>query len=363
MHDRTQITATQFAVTLYPIAIGTIYFPAAGIVVPLAGTAGWMAVLLAFTVSALWVLIAAKLCRWAPAGNFATAVVSWLGPWIGRAFLVHLLAIGLWLGGLLMLQGSLVFHAIALPATPPLALTLSTLLLIILTDLKGVEVYLRTVQFLLFLSLPLIVGLLFGLLPSIKPSDLLPLFGKGPAGIAHATYLSLPWAMDGVVFTLFFGCLVQDKQSLTSRALLPIALAGLTLAAFVSITVVKLGLGVTETYIYPSAQLALGSGLGGFLQGLELFFYPLWLVTTYVKSAAFFLLASESTRGLLPSLSQPWRAALLGACFLAISLVPKNINEMVGSIARVNNSLIGSLYWILPLLFMLAWRRRRKQDA
>ncbi len=363
MRNRQQITAIQLAIVIYLIAIGTIYFPAAGIVVPLAGTAGWMAITIAFLIGLLWVGLAVLLCHWAPSGNFTEAVFTWFGSWVGRGLLVYLLAIGVWLGSLLMLQGSLVFHAIALPATPPLALTLSTLILIVWTDLKGIEVYLRTVQLLFFLGAPLIAGLLFGTIPLADLGRLLPLFGKGPVGLAKATYQALPWAMDGTIFTLFLGSMVSDKERLGRWTVLPILAAGLSLAGFVLLTIAELGIGVAESFVYPTAQLALSSRLGGFLQGLELFFYPLWLVTTYIKSTAFFVLASECLCGFLPPLRQPWRALLLGAAYLAISRMPQNINEMAGSIARVNNSVVAAFYWLLPLLLILAWWRRRKRSA
>jgi len=359
MQNRQQFTAIQLAIVIYLIAIGTIYFPAAGIVVPLAGTAGWMAIAIAFLIGLLWVGLAVLLCHWAPSGDFTEAAQAWFGPWIGRGLMIYLLVIGVWLGGLLLLQGSLVFHAIALPATPPLALTLSTLVLIVLTDFKGIEVYLRTVQVLFFLGAPLITGLLFGTIPLVNMDKLLPVLGKGPAGLAKATYQALPWAMDGTIFTLFLGSMVSDKERLGRWTLGPILAAGMSLAGFVLITIAELGIGVTESFVYPSAQLALSSRLGGFLQGLELFFYPLWLVTTYIKTTAFFMLASACLRGLVPVLKQPWRALLLGAAYLGVSWIPENINEMAGSIARVNNSVIAAFYWLLPLLLIVAWRRRK----
>ncbi|MGI6357709.1 MAG: GerAB/ArcD/ProY family transporter [Bacillota bacterium] len=358
--NRTEVTAAQFALSLYPIAIGTVYFPAAGILVPIAGTAGWLAMAIAFAVGLLWAVLAAKLGQWAPPGNFPQAVFSWWGPWIGRLMLLFLVAVSLWLGSLLMLQGSLVFHAIALPSTPPLALTVSTLFLIVYSDWKGIEVYLRTVQFLTLLAIPLPLGILWGTIPLVNLQNLLPVFGTGPARIAHATYLALPWAMEGTIFTLFLAPLVKDKKKVCKAAATSIALTGLTLTSLMVITVGALGRGFAEGYAYPSAQLALNAPFGGFLNGLELFFYPLWLVSTYIKSTAFFILASESLRGLLPVLKQPWRCLTLGAAYLALSRVPRDSVQLTGSISRVGNTFIASLYWLLPLLAIYAWWRRRK---
>ncbi len=360
MKRKTQVTAVQFGLSLYPIAVGNIYFRAAGVVVPLAGAAGWLAIVIAFAVGLLWVLLTAKLSRWAPKGGFAQAVFTWWGRWIGSLVLIYLAAVGLWLGSLILLEGSMVFHSIALPATPPLTLTLCTLFLMVISDLKGIEVYLRTVQFLTLLGIPLLLGILWGTAPLMKLENLMPLLGTGPAGIAHATYLSLTWAMDGILFTLFLGPLVNDQHRLGRASVIAVAFAGFTISMMVVVTVGTLGLGFTESYIYPSAQLALNAPFGGFLSGLELLFYPLWLVSTYVKSTAFFMLASESVGGLLPVLKQPWRGPLLGLVCLLLSSIPESSLAMVAAIGRVTNSFVASLSWLLPLLAIVAWQRRNQ---
>lgn len=362
-HSKAQLTPAQFMLCVLPITTGTVYFPVAGVVVPLAGTAGWLAVLLAFALSLLWVAMAAALCRWAPIGDWPSAVDSWLGPWLGRAVLFYLGVIGLWLGGLLLLQGSLVFHAVALPATPPLALTLATLLLVIYTDWQGVEVLARTIQVLFISSLPLLLGFLVSTVPMVQMDNLQPWLGRGPAGLAHASYLAAPWPMEGVIFTLFLGCLVRDRRALGRQASAAIAVAGVMLSGVALITVGVLGTAVAESYIYPTVSLILSTSVGRFLQGLEIFIYPLWLLTSYTKTVALFVLTTESLRGLIPRLPRIWRTVLVGAAYLTISLIPQNLGEMVAAVGRVDNSLITGFYLLLPIIWLATWWRRRRSHA
>jgi spore germination protein KB len=330
----------------------------------MAGTAGWLALLLAFVVSLLWVWMATKLSQWAPAGNWAEAVFSWLGPWAGRAFLLYLIVVSIWFGGLLLAQDSLVFHVSALPATPLMALTLATLVLVVVTDFYGTEVFIRVCQVLLWIALPLIFGFFLGAVNSAKWERLLPWLGEGPTRIAHASYLSLPWAMEGIIFILFFGSMVGRKKHYTRYVTISMAMAGVTLAAVAAVTLAGLGRGLTETYVYPVIPLALSTGLGKYLQGLETFVYPLWLLTSYVKVTAFFVLASESLRGVCAGIRQPWRGLAIGLLFGLVSLIPNTLLDVVAYLGRVDNTLIMPLYGVIPVMLVWAWwKRRRLKDA
>lgn len=361
MKSKVETTALQAALTLFPIAIGTIYLPVAGILVPIAGSAGWISVLLAFGVAMLWVVLAAKLSELSPTGDWATAVFSWLGPWVGRLLLAYLVLISVPFGGLLLLQDSLVFHTVALPITPPLALSLATLILVVMTDLYGVETFSRTCQVVLVLSTPLILGALAGMIPASNWGNLLPLLGEGPGRIAHAAYLAMPWGAETVIFTLFLGVRVEKKRHYALFSATAVGVAGVVLAGVVIFNLAVLGRSVVESYIYPSLPLILSASLSSFLKGLELFVYPLWLYTSYIKTTAFFVLASESLRGIIPGLGQPWRAIILGVMYLSVSMVPKNVTEMVAFLSRIDNTFIMPFYAIIPALLLLVWRKRRKK--
>ncbi len=170
------------AFAILAVTIGTVFFPVAGVVVPLAGAAGWVSVLLAFVVALPWVFMAMGLVSRGPLGDFGQAVRAWLGPW---------------LGGLLVGQSGMVTQAVALPDTPQMVLNAALLFLVVLTDLRGFEVFIRTLELLMLVVMPIVAVYILIAARVVKIENLQPLFGEPPILIAHAAYLALPWVDAG----------------------------------------------------------------------------------------------------------------------------------------------------------------------
>lgn len=357
-----RVNSFQAFISTMAVTVGTVYFPVAGIVIPMAGAAGWIAVLVAFTLAIPWALMAVSLSAQAPVGDWGRAVKAWLGPWVGRMFLLYMVVIWSWLGGMLLAQTGLVFHNIALPRTSPVVLNVALLVLVVLADLRGVEVYIRSVEAIFMITLPLVLGFLIVAVGSVRFENLQPLFGEAPIRIAHAVYMVLPWAMEGILFTLFVCTLVKDKHRLGLVSAVGILGAGASLSVLTILVLGVLGRSVTESYIYPTVALSQVVHIGFFLQGLEIFLYPLWVITSYVKVGASFLIVSESIRGIAAGAGQPYRSMVLGVIFYAISSIPANIPEMVAYVARVDNTFFMFAYGIIPLIWLwVRWSGNKEQ--
>lgn len=350
-----------FASTL-PVTVGTVYFPVAGVVVPMAGAAGWISVLLAFIVALPWALMAASLSTQSPVGDWGTTVKSWLGPLVGRLFLLYMAFIWSWLGGMLLAQSGLVFHNIALPRTASTVLMVALLVLVVLADLRGVEVFVRSVETIVMIALPLAVGFFVIAVSSVRFENLQPLFGEAPIRIAHAMYMALPWAMEGILFALFICTHVSNKQRLGGVTAAGVLAAGVLLSVTTILTLGVLGRAITESYIYPTVALSQVIHLGFFLQGLEVFIYPLWVLSSYIKVAASFLLVSESIRGVVAGAKQPYRSIALGVVFYGIASIPSNIPEMVAYVSRVDNTFFMAAYGIIPLMWLWVRMSRSKEQ-
>ena len=275
-----RISQFQAAVSILFVTVGTVFFPVAGIVVPLTGAAGWVAIVVAFVIAAPWVLMAVSLVHQAPVGDWGQSALAWLGPWLGRAFLLYFAFIWAWLGGMLLAQGALVFHNMALPRTPPTVLSGAILFLIVMVDMRGVEVFMRTVEALMMIIIPLLIGFFIVAVGGVELQNLQPLFDEAPIRLAHAAYHALPWVMEGILFALFAGVHLRVRKRLGLITLGAIATAGLALAMTTAVTLGVLGRVVTETYVYPTVVLSQVAQVGFFLQGLEIFLFPLWLLTS-----------------------------------------------------------------------------------
>ena len=347
-----RISQFQVAISIAAVSIGTVFFPIAAVVVPLAGAAGWLAVLLAFVSAAPWVLMAVSLVRRSPVGDWGQTTRAWLGPWLSRAFLLYFAFIWAWLGGMLLANGALVFHNMALPRTPPAVLAFAILFLVVMVDIRGVEVYVRTVEALSMVAVPLLVSFFVVAIGSAKLKNLQPLFGEAPIRIVHAAYLVSPWVMEGILFAMFAGAHLRVRTRLGTISLVAFAIGGLTLAMTTAVTLGVLGRDVTESYVYPTVVLSQVAQIGFFLQGLEIFLYPLWLLASFVKVGACFLLVSESVKGIWSGAKQPYRALLVGALFYFINTLPNTVSEAGAFISRVDNTFFMAFYGIIPLLWL-----------
>lgn len=359
MKSKTQIRSSQAALAIFSSTIGTIYFPLAAIVVPIAGTSGWLTVIMAFLLATPWVLLSAWLARQAPSGNFGAAVTFWLGPIIGRLFLLWFATSWLLLASGLLAQTSFVFHAIALPATPVIVMLVALLSLVIYTDLHGFETCIRTMQVLLLVSLPLMLGFLLAAIASSKLPNLMPLLDVGFPDLAKATYLVSPYPMSGALFVLFTAIQVQDRNRIALYSVLANWAAGLLLALIVAVTVGVLGCCVTKAYVYPTVPLAQSINIGETLVGVELLVYPLWLLSGYSKVAVAFVIASTSIGAMLPALKQPWRTLGLGVLALLIAIMPQNLRATIELIGMNNSYLTLPFYLAIPAIAL--WVKIKKR--
>ena len=349
------------AFAILAVTIGTVFFPAAGVVVPLAGAAGWVSVILAFVLGLPWVFIAMSLVSRVPVGDFGWAVRVWLGPWLGGLFLLYLSFIWAWLGGLLLAQSGMVTQAVALPDTPQMVLNIALLFLVVFTDLRGVEAFMRTLELLMLIGIPIVASYVLIAVSVVRTDNLQPLFAEPPILIAHAALLALPWVMEGILFALFAGVYVNTRRHIHWVAAGAISLAGLLLALTVVLTLGVLGRSVTESFIYPTVELTQVIHIGFFLQGLEGLLYPMWAIFSYIKVTAAFVIVSESLRGIHAGLRQPYRALGVGVVFLVISVLPGSFTELVASISRVDNTFFMLMYGLLPLMWLIAHLRGRKE--
>jgi len=356
-----RINSFHAALAIVPVTIGTVFFPVAGVVVPLAGGAGWVAVIVAFALALPWVFMSIGLVMRAPVGDWGNAVRAWLGPWLGGAFLLYMSFIWAWLGGLLLAQSGFVLNVVSLPETPPMVLNVALLVLVVLSDLKGVEVFIRTLEFLMLLTMVVVAIYLAIAVSVVRLDNLMPLFDEAPIRVAHAVLLSLPWAMEGILFALFTCVHVNTRKYLNLVAGGAIMTAGLLLALVVVLTVGVLGRSVTESLIYPTVELTQVIHIGFFLQGLEGLLYPMWVIFSYIKVTASFILVSESVRGCWPGAKQPYRALVLAGLFIAIAAQPDSFATLVASISRVDNTFFMLMYAILPLMWLWVYFKGRKE--
>lgn len=355
---RTQIHSLQAALVIFAGTVGTVYFPLAAALIPFAGSASWWVALLTFLLGSLWVLQATWLGKQAPVGNFGVAVESWLGPILGKVFLLWFAAYWLILSSGILAEVSFVSHIVALPATPIGVLEVASLLLVLYTDLHGFETCMRTIQALLILAIPLMISFLLTAMVAARWTSLLPLLDVELMDVAKALYYISPYPLPGVLVTLFLTTKVPDRKNISMQSVLAVWIAGLLLSLIVAVTIAVLGCCVTESYVYPTIPLAQSISIGDTLVGVEILVYPLWLISGYIKSALAFVIASATVRALIPGLKQPWRTLGLGLAVLIAVLLTPNMRSTV-SLLHISDFYLGIPFY-LAIPGMAIWVKMKK---
>lgn len=358
--QKTQIRSLQSALIISAGTVGTAYFPLASIMVAAVETSGWLVVLATFLIATPWIWITTWLAKQAPAGDFAAAVEVWVGPIISKIVLLLFAAYWLLLGTGVLAEVSFVFHIIALPATPIKILQLALLLLVIYTDWYGLETCMRTIQALLLLAVPLMLLFLISALVASDWSKLRPIVDGQWLDFAKATILVAPYALGGILLSLFLTVHVADRKQMASSNILATWSAGLLLSFTVAITVAVLGCCVTKTYAYPLIPVAQSISIGETLVGVEIFVYPLWLLSGYIKSTLGFVVASSAVKALLPFVKQPWRTLGLGLIAMILSMIPPNLASNVQMI-NYTNYLGYTFYVIIPSIAL--WVKLSKRGG
>lgn len=362
--QKTQIRSLQAAAVILAGTIGTVFFPLAAVLIPLANATSWLVVLIAFLIASLWTLLVTWLAKQAPSGNFGVAVEVWLGPVAGKIFLLWFAVYWLLISSGVLSEVSFVFHIVALPATPIGVLQVAFLVLLMYTDSHGIETCMRTIQALVILALPLMIGFLLAALAASKWSNLLPLLDADLVNLAKATYLISPYPLAGILITLFLTVKVQDRGQVAIYNVLANWLAGLLLSLVVAVTIAVLGCCVTESYVYPTIPLAQSINIGQTLVGVEILVYPLWLLSGYIKSALAFVIASSTVRAILPALKQPWRTFGLGLIVIVIAMLPQNLRGNIRLFNIANFYLGVPFYLVIPgIAIWVKLKKRGKQYA
>jgi len=343
---KTLIRSSQAALVIFAGTLGTVYFPLAAVVIEQGGTSCWWLIAITFLLATPFILLATWLAEQAPVGNFGQAVEAWLGPVFGKVFLLVFAVYWLVLAGGVVAENSYVFHTITLPATPVTVLQIALLLLIIYTDLHGIETCLRTIQASLILLLPLLLVVLVAAIAVAKWSNLLPLLDVSWLEMARTVFHISPYPFAGVLITLFLAVMVEDKSELALYSVLTVWIVGILLALVVAMTIAVLGCCVTKAYQFPTIPLAQSINIGNTLVGVDVFVYPLWVLSGYIKSALAFVMASTIVRSLLP-IAQPWRALGLGLIVIVVAMMPPSLG-MVVRFLRMNDFYLG-----LPLVITI----------
>jgi len=308
------------------VVFATGFLAAARVLVPAAGTAAWISVLIGGALGLGIAALAGYLAQRFPDQSLVRMAERIYGAvpgkLIGLTFSVYCTVVL----GLGSRESVLAMWIAFLQTTPPVLISAVFYLLIIYAAYLGIEAIAR-VSLIFF---PLVVASLLALTalaaPVAVPGRLLPIVGNGLGPVVRAGFLAASYAGESIVVLAIVRHL-KDKRG-ASRAMATGVAAGMVIMALATgFGVMMLGVRGISRVTFPVLETARMVGFGQFLERAEILFLALWFSAALLKLATVFYASITSIADVLGlrdyrPLIIPY--ALLGA---ALSLIPKTVLE------------------------------------
>lgn len=323
---RNEIYYTQIVVITAMIVFATGFLAAARVLVPAAGTAAWISVLIGGAFGLGIAVLAGYLAQRFPDHSLVRMAQRIYGAVPGKLIGLSFAAYCTVVLGLGSRESVLAMWIAFLQTTPPVLISAVFYVLIIYAAYLGIEAIAR-VSLIFF---PLVVASLLALTalaaPVAVPGRLLPIVGNGLGPVVRAGFLAASYAGESIVVLAIVSHL-KDKRG-ASRAMATGVAAGMVImAAATGFGVMMLGVRGISRVTFPVLETARMVGFGQFLERAEILFLALWFSAALLKLATVFYASITSIADVLGlrdyrPLIIPY--ALLGA---ALSLIPKTVLE------------------------------------
>lgn len=256
---------------------------------------GWMAILLAIPAIAVGVFLMLRVGSTASHLSVPEAIQVAAGPWLGRALNLAFAVYFLFYAAFSLWTLEELLTTVALPRTPPFAITATMMMIVLLGVRRGVENIARTVVPLVFggvLSVSLIILLL---LPDANLNNLRPFLAVGWSSIAWAALANAAQA-DFLPLTAALLPFVSAAKGRERQLLLvPLFANGVIALAFV-MTVAVLTFPVAESLVFEFLGLVRYTAAAEFLERLDPLLLIGWVVLSFLRIAAYFIAALLSLR-------------------------------------------------------------------
>ncbi len=321
-----EIYYTQTVVITAMIVFATGFLAAARILVPVAGSAAWIAALIggAVGVGIAWLAgtLAKRFPDLGPVGAAERIFGAPLGKLLGLTFAIYCTVV-LWLGSR---QSVLAMWIPFLQSTPPVVISAVFYILVVYAAYLGIEAIARVSLIFFALVAASLVVLTALATPVAVPGRLLPIIGNGPGPLVRAGFLAASYAGESIVVLAFLRRL-SDKQGASRAIATGIGVGMVIMAIAAAFGVMMLGVRGISRVTFPVLETARMVGFGQFLERAEILFLALWFSAALLKLAAVFYASVTSIADVLGL--RDYRPLIIPYALLAaaLSLAPKTVLE------------------------------------
>ncbi|WP_243291596.1 endospore germination permease [Bacillus sp. FJAT-47783] len=226
----------------------------------------------------------------------------------------------------------------------------------------GVETFARTTEILFPIVLILLILLFFFLLPQIDVMKIQPVFESGVKGVLSGSVPLIGYYFETIILLMIFPY-VNSPKSGTYSYIIGMGIGSILLFMVILLSLLVLGVDITERNIFPSYLLSKKISIGQFLERIEVIMATIWILTLFVKLTICFYATSLGISQLLKL--KDYKALL----------IPLAIITIISSLASVPNvsyfnQFVLSTWWVytstfglfLPIVLLIMARIRKKKN-
>lgn len=355
MNDQ-QISNRQGSWLLLAAVIGTVFLPLPGIVSQAAGSAGWISVIVGYSMSLVPVYLIYKTGAVYVGKTLPEYTELMLGKIIGKMVNLYLLTLYFYLTAMLVRQLGELYTVAIMPRTPIIIFSASILILVVFMLRQGLEVLARVNELLILI---IVISLLFMVtltLPDISFDNFLPLMGEGIGAIMTGGLFVFVIAVE---YVFLLGIILphfrEQKKSLS------LILVAIFVGMMVLNSVVIANVGIFEVneinrFLYPVIQMAKVVEIGDFITGIEVLLLGAWSAASLMTISLY--LYATLVLGAQVFAIDDYRELVLVSAFLilAVAMIPDNVLSMARELHILTNIFFLPIGLALPVLLFTVSR-------
>jgi len=361
-----KISARQFGILVALYSIGTSILIIPTVMAAEVKQDAWIAALLGVGFSLLLAGLYVTVGNLIPAMSFVTLMEELLGKWLGKAISLTLVFFAfITASELLYIVGNFITTQI-MPETPMQSITIVFTCVVIMGVRLGIETLARLAEILFPLFVFLFLVLVILISPQVEVEKIQPVLEADFKDLLRAAiYFTSVFSLSTVILLMVFPASVNRPKEAKKTLFSGTIIAGIALIVIIALSILVLGVEITQRQTYPSYALAKKINVGNFLQRIEIIMAGMWLITIYFKLSCYFYVSVLGLAQILNAKDYRFLTLPMGFVMVALSMVVHpNVLHSVEYNKEPWLSYVSTYGLFLPLLLLgvYAFRKKGKQD-
>ncbi|ARJ37699.1 spore gernimation protein [Sporosarcina ureae] len=363
MMQNVKINPYQFLVLVIFFTIGTGILIVPSVLATEAKQDAWIAAIIGMGIGLLVIWLFTTIALWFPHLTYIQINEKIFGKWIGKAVSVLFVSMAALYTASLLYYSSTFITTNMMPNTPPLALNILMMGIVVMGVRLGLETIARSAEIFIVVFFILFLILVVFISPEIKFENLQPIFETGTKTLVQSSiYFVTSSSLNAIVLLMIFPSLINKMKQAKKSFLIGNLIGGIFIFIFTFLSISVVGADDTARQIYPGYELAKRINVGDFLQRIEELMGFLWFIALYFKTILYFY---ASVLGIAQILNlQDYRPLTLPlgmiAVILSLVIYPNVVYQKeIEQSTEIFISIFIGLF--LPLLLVIVYAFRRNK--